>query len=180
MWDSLIASDVARREAIGMKTTISPRSHALRIGRQSMAGQRYLITTLCDQRETRFAHWPVASRIAAMIDGERLWRGSRVLCWMLMPDHLHLIVELGETESLPSLMRRVKCVTAGVANGIDRKKGRVWMPGYHDHGLRSEESVAAAARYMIVNPVRAGLVRRAGDYPYWNCVWLEEGMADWE
>jgi hypothetical protein len=28
--------------------------------------------------------------------------------------------------------------------------------------------------------VRAGLVRRAGDYPYWNCVWLEDGMADWE
>lgn len=180
MWDSLMASDAPQREAACMNTITSPRSHALRIGRQSMAGQRYLITILCDRREPRFAHWPVASRIAAVIDGERLWRGSRVLCWMLMPDHLHVMVELGETESLPALMRRVKCVTAGVANAVDRRKGRVWMPGYHDHALRSEESVAAAARYMIVNPMRAGLVRRAGDYPYWNCARLEDGMTDWE
>jgi putative transposase len=170
----------SHRDPIGMTTTASSRSHALRIGRQSMAGQRYLITTLCDRREARFADWSVASQVAAMIEGERLWRGSRVLCWMLMPDHLHAMVELGGTESLSALMRRVKCVTAGVANAADRRKGRVWMPGYHDHGLRSEESIAAAARYMIVNPVRAGLVGRAGDYPYWNCAWLEEEMADWE
>ena len=115
-----------------------------------------------------------------MIDGKRLWRDSCVLAWMLMPDHLHVLLELGEMESLPALMRRVKCVTAGVANAVDHRTGRVWMPGYHDHALRCEESIAAAARYMIVNPVRAGLVRRAGDYPYWNCAWLEGGMVDWE
>ena len=168
------------REAVGMKTLTPPRSNALRIGRRSIAGQRYLITTLCDQRETRFAHWASASRVAAVVDSRRLWRGSRILCWVLMPDHLHLLIELGENDSLPALMRRVKCVTAGIANAVDRRRGRVWMPGYHDHTLRCDESVAATVRYMVANPVRAGLVRRAGDYPYWNCVWLEDGMADWE
>ena len=81
---------------------------------------------------------------------------------------------------MAAMMRRVKCVTAGTTNAIDRRRGHVWMPGYHDHALRNEESVAAAVRYMVVNPVRAGLVRRAGDYAYWNCAWLEDGMAEWE
>lgn len=97
-----------------------------------------------------------------------------------MPDQMHVIVELGEGESLPALMRRVKCVTTGVANAVDRRRGRVWMPGYHDHALRCDESVSEAVRYAIVNPVRSGLVRRAGDYPYWNCAVLADGMADWE
>jgi putative transposase len=175
-----IAGHPWSREAVSMKTFNSPGSNALRIGRQSIAGQRYLITTRCDQRETRFAHWASASRVAAVVDSRRLWRDSRILCWVLMPDHMHLLIELGENESLPALMRRVKCVTAGVANAVDRRRGRVWMPGYHDHALRCDESVASAVRYMVVNPVRANLVRRAGDYPYWNCVWLEDGMADWE
>ena len=162
-----------------MNTNALSGQQALRIGRHSQPGQCYLITTVCQDREKRFSEWRCASRIAATLDGQQLWRGSRPLRWVLMPDHMHVIVELAGTESLAALMRRVKCVTAGMANAIDRRRGHVWLPGYHDRALRSEESIAAAARYMIVNPVRAGLVRRARDYPYWNCAWLEEGMADW-
>jgi putative transposase len=38
--------------------------------------------------------------------------------------------------------------------------------------LRNEESVIDAARYIIANPLRAGLVKRVGDYPLWDAVWL--------
>ena len=167
-------------DAARMNTTTTPGQQTLRVGRHSQPGQRYLITTVCHERERRFSQWPCASRVASAIDNPRLWRDARLLCWVLMPDHLHTIVELGGTESLAAMMRRVKWVTAGMINAIDRRRGHVWMSGYHDHALRSEESVAAAVRYMIVNPVRAGLVRRAGDYAYWNCAWLEAEMADWE
>ncbi|MFZ5636436.1 MAG: REP-associated tyrosine transposase [Pseudomonadota bacterium] len=161
-----------------MDTRPAPRSNALRTGRRSQAGRRYLITTVCLDRERRFAEWECASRVASAIDDPRLWRDSRLLCWTLMPDHLHLMIELGHTESLASLMCRVKCVTAGVANAIAHRRGPVWMRGYHDHALRRDESAIAASRYLILNPVRAGIVVRAGDYPYWNCAWLEPGMAD--
>lgn len=159
-----------------MDTATAPRSHALRTGRRSQAGQRYLITTVCRDRERRFAEWECASRISSTIDDARLWRDSHPLCWTLMPDHLHVMVELGHTESLASLIRRVKCVTAGVANAIARRHGPVWMPGYHDHALRCDESAIAASRYLVLDPVRAGIVARVGDYPYWNCAWLEPGM----
>jgi hypothetical protein len=38
--------------------------------------------------------------------------------------------------------------------------------------LRRDENIRQAARYIVANPVRAGLVRRAADYPYWDCIWL--------
>ena len=50
--------------------------------------------------------------------------------------------------------------------------GRLYLLTFHDRALRREEDVKAVARYIIANPIRAGLVRRAGDYPHWDCVWL--------
>lgn len=95
-----------------------------------------------------------------------------------MPDHLHAIVQLGKTESLAVLIKRVKCVTAGIANAIDRRHGPVWMSGYHDRALRSDENLLAAARYLLGNPVRAGLVRQVADYPHWGCAWPVDDIED--
>jgi putative transposase len=49
---------------------------------------------------------------------------------------------------------------------------RVWADGFHDRALRLEDDVLIAARYIITNPVRAGLVSRVHDYSYWDAVWL--------
>jgi hypothetical protein len=48
----------------------------------------------------------------------------------------------------------------------------VWQKTFHDAGLREDDDVKAAARYLVANPVRAGLAECVGDYPYWNAVWL--------
>ena len=39
-------------------------------------------------------------------------------------------------------------------------------------GLGAEEDVVAVSRYIVLNPVRAALVRRVGDYPFWDAVWI--------
>lgn len=94
-----------------------------------------------------------------------------------MPDHLHLIVELGGTELLSKLMQRVKAATATSANLVSRRSGPVWMPGFHDRALRRHEDVRAVARYVVANPLRAGLAVSIGDYPYWDAVWLEDSRG---
>ena len=48
----------------------------------------------------------------------------------------------------------------------------VWQKGYFDRALRYEEDLKAAARYIIANPLRAGLVAQVGDYPLWDAIWL--------
>ncbi|MGA9470718.1 MAG: transposase, partial [Candidatus Macondimonas sp.] len=49
---------------------------------------------------------------------------------------------------------------------------RIWQPGFHDRAMRREEDLRSAARYLVGNPLRAGLVEKAGDYPHWDAVWI--------
>lgn len=95
-----------------------------------------------------------------------------MLAWVLMPDHWHALVRLGETP-LPTVMQKVNSLTARVANRCVGEFGQVWQSAYHDHALRDEEDVRAAARYLVANPLRAGLVENIGDYPFWDAVWLD-------
>ena len=150
-----------------------PGHQALRRGRASICGQVYLLTAVTWRRRVLFHDWETTASACALLHEDRLWRDSRPLCWVLMPDHLHLLVSLGESESLSKLMQRVKATTSAAARAPgDAGLARTWMRGYHDRALRREEDVVATARYVVMNPVRAGLVSRIGDYPHWNAIWV--------
>jgi REP element-mobilizing transposase RayT len=172
-----IPSDTAMSQSRRMRKTTFPGSRALRHGRISTPGHHCLVTTICRERERRFAWADVAGPLAAAIADPALWREASLLCWVLMPDHLHALIGLGPAESLPKLMQRVKSVAAAITNASQSRRGAVWMPGYHDRGIRSEAMLLPMARYVIANPVRAGLVARVSDYPYWGCAW-SSGAGD--
>ncbi|WP_205855588.1 REP-associated tyrosine transposase, partial [Pseudomonas viridiflava] len=93
------------------------------------------------------------------------------LAWVVMPDHFHWLVSL-KSGSLGMLMRRVK---GGSSRAIVSAGGgplKVWQKGYNVRAIRREEDVLKAARYIVANPLRAGLVTNVGDYPFWDAVWL--------
>lgn len=154
-------------------TTPGPGYLALRRGRRSLAGHVYLVTAHTLARKPLFADFDLARRTARALSAPACWRGSRLLCWTLMPDHWHAIVELGRDESLGELMRRIKGASATEVNRYRCAIGSVWASGYHDHALRYEEDLVGVARYVVANPVRAGLVSRASDYAFWDAVWLD-------
>ena len=82
-----------------------------------------------------------------------------------MPDHFHGLLEgRSEHSQLTELVRRFKQSTAF---HYRRRTGDVlWQPGYHEHVLRSEEATGSIARYILENPIRAGLAIAVGEYPY--------------
>ncbi len=90
-----------------------------------------------------------------------------------MPDHWHGLVRLGSADALPELMRRVKAVTAREVNRHFKRQGPLWMRAYHERALHHDEDMREAARYIVANPVRAGLVQSVGQYPYWDAAWIE-------
>jgi uncharacterized protein with ACT and thioredoxin-like domain len=49
---------------------------------------------------------------------------------------------------------------------------KIWQQDFHDHALRMEEDVKSVARYIVANPLRAGLVMKIGDYSHWDAKWL--------
>ncbi len=91
------------------------------------------------------------------------------LCWVLMPDHLHLVLTLGESESLAHAMNRIKSVTSREAQRVDPCHGPLWMAGFHDRALRRDADVEAAMGYVLMNPVRAGLVDAIDAYAFRWC-----------
>ena len=89
-----------------------------------------------------------------------------------MPDHFHGLLQLGENSLIYDVVRRFKGNVARRVNHVTGRRGSLWQAGYHDHALRQEEDLKALARYVTANPIRAGLVKRIGDYPFWNAEWL--------
>jgi putative transposase len=150
----------------------TPGHTALRKGRVDASGQVYLVTTATAARTRRFEDAQAARAVCRTINDSGTWRPSRRLAWVLMPDHWHGLIELGDEDRLTQAMRRFKERAARAVNLVQGAQGAVWAAAFHDHALRRDEGLIAAARYVVANPVRAGLVRRAGDYPYWDAIWL--------
>jgi putative transposase len=148
---------------------------ALRRGRASLDGQIYLLTFTTFERRRWFVdHDPARFACHALLDA-RLWKRSVLLAWVLMPDHWHGIVELGSGETLMRLVNRLKSNVARRVRMEVEGIGRVWADGFHDHALREQDDLVELARYVVLNPVRAGIVRRVIDYPYWDAIWLDDG-----
>jgi REP element-mobilizing transposase RayT len=90
----------------------------------------------------------------------------RVLCYCLMPDHLHVIVSPGEsTLPLSKFLNVFKGRTAAVFK--ERKDLRkIWQRSAFDHVIRTGENLKAIIEYIRNNPVRKGIVENVEDYPY--------------
>lgn len=155
----------------------SPGHRALRAGRVSQAGQYYVVTTVMYQRQPLFRQWQVGRQVVPEMRRAHEEGLVQSLAWVIMPDHLHWLLMLGETMSLSRLMQAFKDRSARRVNQALQRVGRVWDTAFHDHTLCRDEDVRAVARYIIANPLRAGLVTRLGDYPLWDAVWVGEERA---
>jgi REP element-mobilizing transposase RayT len=149
-----------------------PHSAALRRGRCSEPGRVYLIATTTAARQPVFMDFDLArATIAEMRHCDSLGRGQ-TLAFVLMPDRMHWLVQL-QSGALSKLVASFK---ANSAKTVNRPRGspgvKLWQTGFHDHALRRDEDLASVARYIVANPMRAGLVSHVGDYPHWDAVWI--------
>jgi len=154
--------------------TQPPRGYrALRAGRCTESGRIYLVTAVTCERQRLFEDWRCAWAAAACLANSAMWGDAQLLCWVLMPDHWHGLLQLEGDSPLAGVMQNAKGRVAKAVNLARGRGGTVWMPGFHDHALRHERDILPSARYIVANPLRAGLVDRLGRYPYWDAVWLD-------
>jgi putative transposase len=143
------------------------KGYLLRKGRFSEANRCYLVTTITFNRLPLFNDFHKArSVINAMrfLDSQGY---TKTWSYILMPDHLHWLVQLTSDKTLSAVVHSLKSYTAKI---LGAKK--TWQSGCHDHALRDGEDIREYARYIIMNPVRAGLVARPSDYSHWDAAWL--------
>ncbi|MBC3363065.1 transposase [Pseudomonas sp. SWRI154] len=150
---------------------LHPNSHRLRHGRSSEAGRGYLVTTVVHQRTPIFKDWQLGRLLVTEMRQAHEQSQVNSLAWVVMPDHLHWLVQL-EQAQLSDVMQRVKSRSTLSINQVMGRKGAFWQNGFHDRAIRDNQDLLPCARYIIANPLRAGLVERIGDYPLWDDSWL--------
>ena len=143
-----------------------PHGKNLRKGRVSLPNQIYLVTAVTVSRKAVFASFDVARIAARCFHDKDIVRQARTFAFVIMPDHLHWLLQLENEGNLSGVVRLYK---AKVTLSLRQK---IWQHGFHDHALRDDEDLRGIARYIIANPLRSGLVKSVGDYPHWDAIWL--------
>lgn len=86
--------------------------------------------------------------------------------FVLMPNHLHLLLTPQSNASLERVMQLIK---GGSSHEIHKQRGnrmQIWQPGFYDWTVRDEKDCQAKVEYIRLNPVRAGLIEKPEDWPY--------------
>jgi putative transposase len=139
---------------------------------------RYFLT-ICTSRRQRFFE-DASSVELALLHILRAARDERmeITVYCFMPDHVHLFVT--GTEQGSDLRRFVRFAKQRSGYAFKRAAGRsLWQEGYVDRVVRSDEEAHEKLRYMLANPIRAGLVERIDDYPFIGSpVWPLAQIAD--
>jgi REP element-mobilizing transposase RayT len=141
-----------------------PHARNLRKGRYSQPGLYYFLTASVAGRRRLFSQNDRAMIVLNAIRWLHNAHRFMVDAAVVMPDHLHLAGELGDS-TLSQVMHTLKSYTAHrlADAGADTP---VWQKGFHNHALRGNEDYRIRVRYLLENPLRAGLVKRIDDYPY--------------
>ena len=147
-------------------------TRSLRRGRFSERHRIYHVTSCTHNRTAWFSEFSLGRVVVKSFAREDEAGHTRTLSFVVMPDHLHWLFELNGDRTLATSINTVKSYSARCINEIKFRSGPVWQVGYHDHAIRREEDVRDVARYIVANPIRAGLVRKFGDYPLWDAIWI--------
>ena len=146
----------------------TPKPHAknLRTGRVSLPNHAYLVTAVTSSRQPVFNAFTAARMAVRCFYDQNVVRRAQTLAFVVMPDHIHWLLQLVGEGNLSETVRAYKAKVSLLL------QQRIWQRGFHDHALRTDEDLPGVARYIVANPLRAGLVKTIGDYPHWDAVWL--------
>ena len=143
-----------------------PHAHRLRKGRISETNRIYFLTTSTSDRKPVFSDFKYARQLIGILRGCTTMDRAQTICFVVMPDNLHWLMQLNEGQNLSDIVRTVKSLSSKQIGQ------RIWQRGFYDHAIRRDEDIRPLARYIVANPVRAGLVESVGLYPHWDAIWL--------
>jgi len=101
---------------------------------------------------------PRIARIVQESSFENDCRTYRLQSWVVMPNHVHAILEISEEANLSEVLRILKGATARKINLMLDRTGPLWQRDYFDRRIRDAEHLERVCRYVEWNPVKASLV----------------------
>jgi len=119
----------------------------------------------------------------AQIIHEHLLKFDHVLydliCYSIMPNHVHILIrplvsESGKPYKMGYIMMRIKGATSIYINLLLNRSGDLWQREYFDYMVRSEKEYFNIIHYILMNPVKARLVKEMSD---WKWSWFSQEIA---
>lgn len=84
-------------------------------------------------------------------------RRYEILAWCIMPNHVHVVVRPHPGHGLPAILQSWKSFTANLINNSLGRTGTLWQAEYFDHLIRDADDLEHSIRYVLENPMLAGL-----------------------
>ena len=147
-----------------------------------VGSHRYSLTFRTTDRCRAFSRADVVDTTLGQVLRTAADEEFHVLAYCFMPDHLHLVVEAASAHA--DLLHFVRHAKQRPGYHVARLlKSRLWQASFYDRVLRDSEPSIVVIRYVLENPVRAGLARCIDEYPFlgsgvWSRAELVEAIAD--
>lgn len=87
-----------------------------------------------------------------------------LLAWVIMPNHVHALIEVIQGYSLQQIVHSWKSFTAHKINAMLNRTGKCWQEDYYDRFIRDEVHYKNVVNYIHLNPVKAGLVKHEEEW----------------
>jgi putative transposase len=137
-----------------------------RIARRVRQAGVYFVTTDTWQKHPLFINTVVANIVVEQILNCRDRGFYRLHAFVVMPDHLHVLLTPGYKTTVEKAMQMIKGGSARRMGLETSQKFPIWHAGFHDRWMRDAEEYLGSKRYIERNPVEAKLVEKPEDYPF--------------
>jgi REP element-mobilizing transposase RayT len=129
-----------------------------------LEGHAYFVTTNVYKKQKLFSNPQIADTALSALFFLREETYYRLHSFLIMPDHLHMIIIPQESKTVSQIMHSLKSYTAKKINDLLGRKGKVWQDGFYERIIRTEDDLREKASYLETNPVRAKLVEDPETY----------------
>ena len=147
-----------------MKNQLAQRKN-IRLSPEAYKNLIIHITICTRKKRPLFADKDIANSVKQQILNLSRLKQVKIYAYVIMPDHIHLLVSLGVWATPGDYLRNIK----GNLSTFLRKKfdlRNIWQKGFYDHVMRKDEDLNSTVEYILNNPVRSGKVSHWSNYPW--------------
>ncbi|HVO80325.1 MAG TPA: transposase [Terriglobales bacterium] len=132
--------------------------------RRQQSGQSHFITFSCYRRQPNFSTADIYSLFPVSLEDMRRRFDLRVYGYVVMPEHVHLLLSEPQRGVLADAIHYLKVSFTKRLHSRLPGIGAFWQKRYYDRNVRDADEFDVKLRYLHRNPVKRGLVQKAGDW----------------
>jgi putative transposase len=137
-----------------------------RLPRLTLPGYPHHVIQRGNNRQAIFAKTADYQRLLDLLEDNARQFDVAIHAYVLMSNHFHLLVTPQSSDGLPQMMQAVGRRYVRYFNDSQQRSGTLWEGRYRSTLIQTDRYLLACMAYIDLNPVRAGLVAQAADYPW--------------